>query len=407
MEVAGSYKIPHVSTVAIQVYTNTVPCGFSRAPGEFQGIFAGESHMDVIAGELGMDPFDLRMRNIIHDGDDLPDGRHFDEIRLEETLRAAAEAAGYFDPKTVNVGRGIGLGHRSQGGGDARAEVAIGPDGMINAKLSIFDTGGGNLTIMAQVVAEELGVAPEEVRVTLWSSTDEGPIHGVGASRGARATTVAAYEASQDAKQQLRRLAAEFLGWNEESITFRDGGLVNGSSGEQVSIEAIVGRSGAPVVGRGDISEQQSRFTSFGVQIAEVSVDPETGHVTLLRLTTVNETGQILNPVGFHGQIQGGIVYGLGEALMEELIVEDGRVANPSFADMKIPTQRDIPEVTTVILSSESGEGPYNVRGIGEHTNIMTAPAIANAVQDAVGVRIQQLPVTAERVYGALTSNEK
>jgi CO/xanthine dehydrogenase Mo-binding subunit len=260
---------------------------------------------------------------------------------------------------------------------------------------------------MAQVVAEELGVTPEEVRVTLWSSTDEGPIHGVGASRGARATTVAAYEASQDAKRQLRLLTAEFLGWSEEGITFRDGGLVNGSSGEQVSIEAIVGRSGTPVVGRGDISEQQSRFTSFGVQIAEVSVDPETGHVTLMRITTANETGQILNPVGFHGQIQGGIVYALGEALMEELIVEDGRVANPSFADMKIPTQRDIPEVRTVILTSESGEGPYNVRGIGEHTNIMTAPAIANAVQDAVGVRIQQLPVTAEKVYGALTSNGK
>jgi carbon-monoxide dehydrogenase large subunit len=405
MEVAGSYVIPNVSTVAHQTYTNTVPCGFSRAPGEFQGIFAGESHIDAIAHELGIDPFEMRRKNVIHDGDELPDGRKFKAVRLEETLHAAVEAAGYFDPREPNVGRGIGIGHRSQAGGDAHATVTVEADGSISATISIFETGAGSLTVTAQIVAEELGVPADRVEVSSRSTTDQGALLGTGGSRGARVTSIAAAEAGRHTAGTLRRLAAEFFGWAEESIRFEDGHLVDGPSTSRVPIEDIVRRSGAPAVGEGAVTATQSEYTSWSVQIAEVAIDRETGEIDLRKLTTATETGRILNPVGFYGQIQGGIVWAMGEALMEELVVEDGRVTNPSFADMKIPTERDLPELRTVVLESTAGEGPYGVRGIGEHTNIMTAPAIANAIEDASNARVRELPITAEKVRAALAAH--
>ena len=189
----------------------------------------------------------------------------------------------------------------------------------------------------------------------------------------------------------------------EERIAFRNGFAENEATGERIRIEEIAQRSGGPVTGRGDIAESTSPYTSFGTQIAEVAVDPDTGEVEVLRFTAVHETGRVMNPTAFHGQVEGGIVYGIGETLMTETAYdESGRVTNPSLADMKLPNVRDIPPLETVILESDIGDGPYKVRGIGEHTNIMTAPAIANAIEDAVGVRITDLPITSEKVLAAL-----
>ncbi|MDA1096339.1 MAG: molybdopterin-dependent oxidoreductase, partial [Chloroflexi bacterium] len=169
-------------------------------------------------------------------------------------------------------------------------------------------------------------------------------------------------------------------------------------------LEEVVARSGHSVDVNSDIFEPMgpSPYTSFGVHIAEVEVDAETGQVSIRKYTAAHETGQVLNPVAFHGQIEGGIVYGIGEALMEELIVdESGRVSNASFADFKIPTERDIPPLNVIVLESNNGHGPYKVRGIGEHTNIQVAPAIANAVADAIGVRVSTLPISPEAVRNA------
>ena len=408
-EVAGPYVIPHVQIDAYQVYTNTVPCGYARAPGEYQGIFAGESHMDVLAQELGLDPLELRLRNVVREGDAVPDGKVFQDVRLEETLVAAAEAANYSSPKkSANIGRGIALGHRSLGGGDAHVLVTVEPDGRIIAGVSSFDPGPGTFTIVAQTVAEELGVPAERVEVVTYSSSQGAFDNGVGASRGARVWSIAGYEAGQEAGKKLRQLAAEFMGWDEENIDFQDGQLVNRTTNDHVGLEEIVTRAGEPIVANGDVQEPfGSPYTSFGVHVAEVEVDPETGQVAIRNYTAAHETGRILNPVGFYGQIEGGIVYGIGEALMTEIIVdESGRVANPSFADFKIPVEPDIPPLQTIVLESEGGHGPYNVRGIGEHSNILVAAAIANAVEDAVGVRIFDLPITPERVYKALKEQD-
>ncbi len=407
LEVGGPYRVSNVSLDVYHCYTNTVPCGFARAPGMPQGLWAGESHLDVVARAIGMDPLEFRLKNVIGPGEELINGNTFDAMRVEETLTEASRVAGYDGKKPANVGRGIGIGHHSQGGGEAHAAVTVHPDGDIQAEFSTYDTGGGTFTLMAQVVAEQLGVEAGRVTPGPFATSDAGPMNGVGGSRGARVTTTVGHEAATAAREQLRRLAAEFLGWSEERIAFRNGFAENETNGERIRIEEIAERSGGPVIGRGDITESASPFTSFGTQIAEVAVDPDTGEVELRSFTAVHETGRILNPTAFHGQVEGGIVYGIGEALMTETTYdESGRVTNPSFADMKLPNVRDIPELTTLILESEIGDGPYKVRGIGEHTNIMTAPAIANAVEDAVGVRITDLPITSEKILAAIRAKD-
>ena len=415
-EMASCYRIPNLRIDSHQVYTNTIPCGYFRGPGVYQGTFAGESHMDALARELGMDPVELRLRNAIthadqapagaaawHPGSHAPDERP-QTVRLVETINAAVEASGFRDPKPRGVGRGIAIHHESQIGGDTHAAVRINGDGSVVANISSYDPGGGLFTVLAQVVAEELEIPIARVRVEPWSTADFPPDLGVGGQRGARVTSLAGHQAAGAAKDALKRLAAEFLGWAEEQIEYRGGSLVNRGLGESVPIEDIASRAGEPVVGRGDPREGvDSAYTSFAAHVAEVEVDSETGHVRLLKVTAIHETGRVLNPVAFEGQIEGGVVQAIGHALTEDLAVdESGRVANPSFADYKLPVTADVPELAIRVLESAEGHGPYSVRGVGDIPISLPAPAIANAVEDAVGARVRDLPITAERVRRAL-----
>ena len=401
-EMGGAYRCDNVAMTITHTYANLVPCGFARAPGMPQGLWAGESHIDLCARAIGMDPSEFRTRNIVHEDEALMTGDTFQAMRADTTLEEALRAADYQGAKPANVGRGIGTGHHSQGGGAAVCQVTIAADDSITAHFSTFDTGGGTFTIIAQVVAEQLGVTPQDVQALSFSTNQIGPLQGIGGSRGARVTSTVGHQAATETADKLRRLAAEFQGWDEERLTLRDGNVMN-DAGEAISFGQIAVRTGEPIVTRVDIQEGSSPYTAFGTQIAEVEVDPETGEVRVLKITAVHETGRVLNPVAFYGQLEGGVVYGFGETVMTETVYdESGRVTNPSFADMKLPTVRDLPELNEIVLESDVGDGPYAVRGIGEHTNIMTAPAIANAIEDAVGVRITSLPITAEKVYAAL-----
>ena len=401
-EMGGAYRCENVAMSITHTYANLVPCGFARAPGMPQGLWAGESHIDLCARAIGMDPAEFRTKNITHDGEPLMNGDEYQALRADTTLEEALREANYSNNRPENVGIGIGTGHHSQGGGGAVCQVTIDIDGSITAHFSTFDTGGGTFTIIAQVVAEQLGVSPQDVEALSFSSNQLGPLQGIGGSRGARVTSTVGHMAASDTADKLRRLAAEFQGWDEERLTLSDGNVVN-DGGETIGFGEIAARTGEPIVTRVDIQEGTSPYTAFGTQIAEVEVDPETGEVRVLKITAVHETGRVLNPVAFYGQLEGGVVYGFGETVMTETVYdESGRVTNPSFADMKLPTVRDLPELNEIVLESDVGDGPYAVRGIGEHTNIMTAPAIANAIEDAVGVRITSLPITAEKVYAAL-----
>ena len=399
----GPYRIPHVRLTGTQVYTNTVPGGFMRAPGEPQVVFAAESHMDEIAAQLGLDPVEFRLKNLLREGDVDPVGMRYQNIRARQTVESAVEASGYRSPKPNNVGRGIAVGERTTAGGESHAAVTLNLDGSVVVNSSIFEPGTGTYTVLSKIVAEELGIPVDRVSVEVWD-TDAVPFDtGVGGSRSTRMAGMAALEASADVSQQLYRVAGDLLGWPEGELSIEVDDIVRRDTGERSPWVDILARIGGPVSGRGTaVDPDRSPITSFTAQVAEVSVDPETGAVRLERLTTAHDVGTVLNPLDHQGQIEGAVIQGVGFALTEELGVEEGRVSTVSFGDYKIPNVADVPVLDTVVLESGMGSGPYNARGIGENPSGCVAPAIANAVADAVGARVKELPVTAERVYRAL-----
>ena len=402
-QAAGPYRIPNCLIESAFVYTNNIPGGFMRAPGEPQGVFAIESHLDDIARKMGIDPLAFKLKNLVVEGDETAFGERLENVRARETLQAAAEAGGYHRPKPAYVGRGVAIGDRGTGGGEGTSEVTLKPDGSVAVGTPIFDQGTGTYTTLVQVVGEEMRVDPQSIEVEIWDSGAVPFDSGVAGSRSTRVNTIAAYEAAQLAKAELLALAASHLGWPADKLVFAGDEIRRTDLEEAIRWQDLLARCGETVKARAHVNETaRVHTTCFAAQCAEVSVDPETGEVKLLSFTTAHDIGTIVNPIGHQGQINGSVITGIGYALMEELQVEDGRVTNVSFGDYKLPTARDIPPLNTVLLPSQVGSGPYNVRGIGESPVTPVAPAIANAVADAIGVRIRDLPVTAEKVYRAL-----
>ena len=399
----GPYKIPHVQLEGVQVYTNTVPGGFMRAPGEPQAVFAAESQMDLVARELGMDPLEFRRKNLIEEGDENPIGTVYTNVKAIETLEAAVSASGYDTPKAPNVGRGIAMGERPVAGGETHASVTLSQDGAVTVHTSIFEPGTGTYTLLRQIVSEEMAIPAEDIQVEVWD-TDAVPFDtGVGGSRVTRVAGLAAYQAATEASREMLSVAADLLGWPEEQTSIQGANVVRRDTSESRRWAELLAQLGRPVVARGHVLDpDRSPTSSFTAQVAEVSVDPETGQVTLLRFTTAHDVGKVLNPVDHQGQIDGAVIQGIGYALTEDLNVEEGRVTGPNFGEYKILNIRDIPELQTVLLESEIGPGPYNSRGIGENPCGPVAPAIANAVEDAVGARVKDLPIYAEKVRQAL-----
>src|SRR5262245_65241897 len=344
----GPYKIPHVHIESLQVYTNTIPGGFMRAPGEPQAVFAIESHIDCIARQLGRDPADFRLQNLIEDGAESPIGTRYQGIRAQETLEAAVTAAGYRTPKAPNVGRGIAMGERPPAGGESHAAVTLNPDGSVIVHTSIFEPGTGTYTMLRQIVSEELQVPIQRIQVQVWD-TDGVPFDtGVGGSRVTRVAGGAAYRAAREAAHEVCMAAAELLAWPEEALTLRGADVIRQDTGDSHPWADLLQRWGEPVVGRGSVQDMHpSPVTSFTAQVAEVAVDPATGAVQLLRVTTAHDVGQVLNPTDHQGQIEGAVMQGIGYALSEELGVDEGRVTTVSLGDYKIPNMQDIPTLDT------------------------------------------------------------
>ena len=409
-EVPGPYRIPHVYVEADCVYTNTEPRGHARAPGGPQAVFAGESHMDMIAKELGMDPLEFRLKNVLQEGDASPLGHEWHDVRAEEMLRAAAKAIGWDNPKAgPNVGRGLALFDHPIGSGTSSATVAVEADGSAVLYSPTFDTGTGIHTILRQLVAEELTLPLERVGVVT-VNTDEAPADaGIGGSRVTNVAGQAALQAVQQVRQRLTEVAAELLEVPQDRVRLRAGQFTTDEAGgpsiSLTEVAAIGIAQGGPVSAHVAYQGERAHVTSFCAEAAEVEVDPETGQVTLQKFIVAVDSGTILNPITYQGQIAGGAVFGLGYALMEEMPVEEGRVQTVHFGDYKIPTMRDIPQLTTIFIEEGEGPTPYQGKAVGETANCPVAAAVANAVADAVGARITALPVTAEKVLAALKSN--
>jgi CO/xanthine dehydrogenase Mo-binding subunit len=404
---AGPYKMDHMRVDAYMVYTNHVPCGSMRAPGDPQSVFASEAQLDLIARELGMDPYEIRMKNLVEDGDISPLGHHWHNIMGKRTLAAAAEKAGYQEPKPVipgkQVGRGMAIYERHVGAGTSTAKVAVDPDGTVTLYTALRDTGTGFYTVLRQIIGEELGVPYNEIRLVTWTTDDIPFDTGVGGSRVTHVGGQATYGATHAVLDKLRALAAERYGWPAGEISFRTSQVV-APGRPPVSLAELVSQAGSRVEGEFTYSaERDEDLTVFCAQIAEVQVDTETGEVDLTTFTTAHDVGTILNPIAHQGQIEGAVMQGIGYALREEVVYDEGRVSTLSFGEYKISNARDIPELRTVLVPSESGgPTPYGGKAIGEQPVSAVAPAIVNAVLDAVGISITDLPVTAEKVYRAM-----
>src|SRR5579883_1618464 len=369
----GSYNIPHVRIDSYAVYTNSVPRGHVRAPGEPQALFAVESHMDMIAAEMGLDPKDFRLKNALHDGDTVAAGLHpLEDVREEEVINAAAERANWSAPRPKWHGRGMSVGDRHVGNGFANVRLTLETDGSLILQTTMPDTGTGLHTVMRQIIAEELGVGPRQVAIRTVGTLENLKDSGVG---GSRATHVGGQAALGAARTLLDEL--------------RSRGQSIGKTTQTITVQFNYPGAEAPV-------------SSFTCQIAEVSVDPDTGQVTVERIVSCHDVGTIIHPILHQGQIDGGIAHGFGFAVMEDLQIQEGRVGALHLGEYKLPTIADMPALETILVHAVEGPGPHNAKAIGESSNTPLAAAIANAVYHACGVRITELPITAEKVFAGL-----
>ena len=366
--VGGGYRVPHAEFEFLQVYTNTVPGGYFRAPGAHQYTFALESHTDLLAREIGMDPAEFRRKNLVLPGEEDALGRPIQLTKVQEVMEAALKAGNWDKPKDDSChGRGLALFGRQIGGGVAGAVLTAEADGSFTVISPTVDIGTGTHTIEKQMVASEMGVSVDRVQVRI-GNTDEVPYdEGPRASRVTYTEGQAVMQACAQVKQAI-------------------------SDGAELPITVTVEYT-AP---------EREDITYFGAQVAEVQVDRETGQVTVLRLVTSHDVGTIINPLAHQGQIDGGVITGFGLGLTEEFVTDDGQVLNGNLADYKLPTMADVPELQTVLIQTAGGTGPYEAKAIGELANNATPAAIANAVADATGCQLFELPITADRVYKAL-----
>ena len=404
---AGPYRIDHCYMEALQVYTNTVPCGFWRAPGALQGMFAVESHMDLIARELGMDPAEFRMKNLIGEGEENALGRKMTGVKARETLKAALDAAGWKKPRPGrNYGRGVAMYERGTGAGKGWIVVTAELDGSFTIFTVSGDQGTGLRTIMCQAVASEMEVPVDHVRCRN-GNTSEVPYSvdiGFGGSRSTNIGGHAVIKACSELRTKLAAQAAPMLGCTDNQVDYKAGKFSNRNERRgTVSLREVVTAAGGPVTVSIELEvPRKGSSTSFVAQVADVEVDSETGQVKLRRFVTAHDVGTIINPIAHQGQIDGGAMMAIGSSLMEELIDDNGRITTTNLGEYKIPNIADIPRFKTILVHSPGGPGPYEAKGIGEMANVSPPAAIANAVHDACGVRIFDLPISAEKIFRSL-----
>jgi CO/xanthine dehydrogenase Mo-binding subunit len=404
---ASMYRVPAISCETFCSYTNQVPCTQTRTPGSPQVVFAFESQVDIIAKEMGIDALELRRRNILHDGDANPMGEKWSDILMGEVLERVVKTSGWKKSGAKkNHGWGMALYDRGTPEGKASSALTLEADGKVNILTGVPDVGPGYYTVSQQIVCETLGLPPEKVGVH-FKDTDSLPFDpGTGGSKQTNTSGHAVNQSAHEVREKLVALAARELGCQPEEIRQEGGKLIGpnkNSTTTQNMIELAVKENGGPIFHLTNfVPKDMPKVTGFAAQVAEVEVDPTTGRVRVLNLTTVHDTGTVLNHLTLTGQIEGGIITGLGFALMEENPMIDGKIATLTMGESKLPCIADVPPLKTVLVESPTGPTPFGGKAIAENPNVPTAAAIANAVADACGARIFDLPLSPEKVFWAL-----
>jgi carbon-monoxide dehydrogenase large subunit len=441
LSATGPYRIPNLKMDSVCVYTNLPPGGPYRGFGYSEFIFGLESHFNEISKKLGIDPVDFRRKNAIREGDTLAYGAKMNPNGLLEAIDKVAEAIEWekdFNAESPNiaVGKGFSLMWKAPAmppNASSTAFLKFNEDASINIMISAMEIGQGLLTVMAQVAAEVLSVPPEKIRVET-PDTDRNPYEWqTVASHITWGTGNAVKRAAEDARDQIFDLMKRALGKKRDALYLEDAAVKSHDEpGFQLPLKDFVIDGimmedgtwrGGPIIGRGMFMPEFTSAVSdpetgqggkpmvhytVGASAIRVEIDKETGRVRIPKVVLAVDAGKALNPDLVKGQVIGGILQGLGTVLYEDMRFDDkGKLLNPNFRDYKIPTSLDIPdEIVPIIVEVPQPDGPFGARGIGEHTMIPIAPIVANAVEDALGIRIKSMPITAEKIAMAIKEKE-
>jgi xanthine dehydrogenase molybdenum-binding subunit len=405
MCVFAAYDLANVTIDGFDVVVNKPSTAAYRAPGATNAAFATESVVDELAEKLNLDPLEFRLANAAKEGTRRADGPKYRRVGCIEVIEAMKNHPHYQAPLGgPNRGRGVAVGFWFNVGLPSSCTISVNADGTVNLVEGSTDIGGTRTSIAMQA-AEVLGIAAEDVRPTVADTDSVGYTAVTGGSRTTFATGWAAYEAAQDVVRQMQERAAKQWQVDASTVTVERGVF---RSGEQsITFRELAGRlgeTGGPVVGRGAVNPR-GVGGSFSGAIADVEVDPETGKVTILRFTSVQDVGKAIHPSYVEGQMQGGSVQGIGWALHEEYAMSPaGAMLNSSLLDYRMPTALDLPMIDTVMVEVANPGHPFGARGVGE-ANIVPPPgAIANAIHHAVGVRMTRLPMNPPALMEAIWS---
>ncbi len=435
------YNIPHVKHEGIGVYTNKLTTGPKRGHGSPEISFAVESQLDMIANELGIDPVVLRLKNLRKKGEVLPNGDKLESYGLPEAISQAVQSSGWEKKRVNQPDRGMGIGVASMFSGahnypfGSAAIIKLNPDGRFTVFTGQTEFGQGADTAVAQIAAEELGLTVDDMVVV--SGDSELCPYDIGnwLSAGVYVSGQAVRKAAADAKQQLFAYAAEALHSKVDELVIGQGRIYVKTQPDRVVTfvelykygiqikggDPIIGKGytkavpdvgfwGSSFKGTGTLSKGGGRFTDaygFAVAVAEVEVDKTTGRVKVMGITVADDCGTDINPLNVKVQLESQAVMAVGDALFEEVIIEQGRVINPTLADYKIPAVLDVPKLTTISVQDYEAKGPFGAKEVGETARAAAIVAIANAICDAIGARIYSLPMTPEKILEALRTKTK
>jgi CO/xanthine dehydrogenase Mo-binding subunit len=388
-----------------------------RGYGVPQLTWAYESQMDVIAERLGLDPLELRLKNVLERGETFIEGDRPVDCDYAGGLRKVAAAIGWDQPASPRRGKGLACTIKAPlAPSVSNAMVRLHADGSATLLTATVEIGQGGRTALSQIVAQELALPLDRVRIAR-SEVGMSPYdQATSASRSTTLMGLAVLSAARDVRDQLLAIGRTQLGSDGTAVTLRDGCIVT-PGGKRSYAEAIVAHfgTGGELIGRGTYRGERGHaplggeapFWEVGMAAAEVEVDEATGRVTLLRYVSVADIGKALNPRECEGQEEGAAMMGIGHTFFEQMVYEDGQLLNPSLIDYRVPVMSDLPdEYRSVLVENGDGPGPYGSKGIGESGIIPTAPAVANAIARAVGVRLTDLPMTPERVWRALRERD-
>lgn len=408
MSAFAPYDLENVKTVGWDVVTNRPKAAAYRAPGAPMAAFAVESAIDELAKGFGLDPLEVRLMNGADEGTRASYGPTYPAIGLKATLEAAKAHPHWSAPLGENQGRGVACGFWFNFGGDTCVSLNITPDGTVTVSEGNPDIGGSRAS-MTMMAAEELGIPYDQVRTIIADTGSLGQNEVTDGSRVTFAVGLATIKAAQAAKAEMCRRAAMVWGIDEDAVDWEDGAArpAGPNAGKfppmtLKEIAAIASNTGGPIAGHHEVNAEGAGV-SFATHMVDVELDRDTGSTKILRYTVLQDAGKAVHPSYVEGQFQGGAVQGIGWALNEEYVYgEDGILQNPGFLDYRIPVASDLPMIDTVILEIPNPGHPYGVRGVGETSIVPPLAAIANAVSEAAGVRLTDLPLSPPKVLAAL-----